>query len=53
MHTMCIEEIPPAPYYVKRFECPEKRYINVTDYYYYYYYYNKDSTTFMKKLNKF
>ncbi len=29
------EEI--APYYVKRFECLEKRYINVTNYYYYYY----------------
>ncbi len=27
------EEIP--PYYVKRFECLEKRYINVTNYYYY------------------
>ncbi len=26
------EEIP--PYYVKRFECLEKRYINVTNYYY-------------------
>jgi len=32
-----VEEIP--PFYVKRFECPEKRYINVTNYYYYYYYY--------------
>ncbi len=32
---MCLyEEIP--PYYVKRFECLEKRYINVTNYYYYY-----------------
>ncbi len=29
------EEIP--PYYVKCFECLEKRYINVTNYYYYYY----------------
>ncbi len=29
------EEIPPL--YVKRFECLEKRYINVTNYYYYYY----------------
>jgi len=29
-----VEEIP--PFYVKRFECPEKRYINVTNYYYYY-----------------
>jgi len=26
------EEIP--PYYVKCFECPEKRYIHVTNYYY-------------------
>ncbi len=25
--------------YVKRFECLEKRYINVMNYYYYYYYY--------------
>ncbi len=31
-----LEEIP--PFYVKRFEYPEKRYINVTNYYYYYYY---------------
>jgi len=23
------------PFYVKRFECPEKRYINVMNYYYY------------------
>jgi len=30
-----VEEI---PLYVKRFECPEKRYINVMNYYYYYYY---------------
>ncbi len=29
------EEIPPSPYYVKRFECLEKRYINVTTYHYY------------------
>ncbi len=42
-------EIP--PFYVKRFEYPEKRYINVTNYYNYYLYYyialivrkNKDS----------
>ncbi len=26
-----------TPYYVKRFECLEKHYINVTNYYYYYY----------------
>ena len=31
------EEIP--PHCVKCFECPEKRYINVTNYYYYYYSY--------------
>ncbi len=31
-----VEEIP--PFYVKRFEYPEKRYINVTNYYYYYKY---------------
>ncbi len=31
-----VEEIP--PFYVKRLEYPEKRYINVTNYYYYYYY---------------
>ncbi len=29
-----VEEIPPL--YVKRFECLEKRYINVTNYYYYF-----------------
>jgi len=30
------EEIPPPPLlYVKRFECLEKGYINVTNYYYY------------------
>ncbi len=28
-----VEEIPPL--YVKRFECPEKHYINIRDYYYY------------------
>ncbi len=31
---MVVEEIP--PFYVKRFEYPEKHYINVTNYYYYY-----------------
>ncbi len=35
---MVVEEIPP-PFYIKRFEYPEKHYINVTNYYYYYYYY--------------
>ncbi len=32
LHTVVVEEIPPL--YVKRFECLEKRYINVTNYYY-------------------
>ncbi len=37
------EEIP--PFYVKRFEYPEKRYINVTNYYYYYYYGTKNGSS--------
>ncbi len=32
--TLVVDEETPPPYYVKHFECPEKRYINVTHVYY-------------------
>ncbi len=35
--TLVVDEKTPPPFYIKRFEYPEKCYINVTNYYYYKY----------------
>ncbi len=39
IQVVVVDEIP--PFYVKRIEYPEKRYINVTNYYYYQFKQNK------------